>query len=77
MTANRAALPGLVDAWTQTPQFRERMFDFFKRSFQQTQLDITDLDDQLRLNSANLNRADQQRMLQVGRGQLPPHGAWR
>ena len=71
MTANRAALPGMVDAWAQTPQFKERMFDFFKRSFQQTQLDITDLDDQLRLNSANLNRADQLRMLKAVEDSFP------
>jgi hypothetical protein len=71
VTANRAALPGMVDAWSQTPQFKERMFDFFKRSFQQTQLDITDLDDQLRLNSANLNRADQLRMLKAVEDSFP------
>ena len=61
----------MVDGWAQTPQFKERMFDFFKRSFQQTQLDITDLDDQLRLNSANLNRADQLKMLKSVEDSFP------
>jgi hypothetical protein len=68
LTAAKGApgpLQQLIDGWMQTPQFRERMFDFFKRSFQQTQLDISDLDDQLRLNSADLNRTDQQRMLKA------------
>ena len=30
VTANRGWLPGMVDAWSQTPQFKEWMFDFFK-----------------------------------------------
>jgi hypothetical protein len=61
----RGALVPLIDGWMETPQFRDRMFDFFKRSFQQTQLDVSDLDDQLRLASANVNRTDQQRILRA------------
>ena len=53
----------LIDGWMAQPQFREKMFDFWKSAFQQTQLDPTDLDDQLRLDSANVSRADQRRML--------------
>jgi hypothetical protein len=71
VTADRGALGPLIDRWAQTPQFKDRMFDFFKRSFQQTQLDITDLDEQLRLNSADLNRADQLRMLKAVEDSFP------
>jgi hypothetical protein len=54
----------LIDGWMMTPQFREKMFEFFQSSFQQVQLDISDLDDQLRLDSADVNRTDQRRLLQ-------------
>jgi hypothetical protein len=59
----RNALKGLIDGWMMTPQYREKMLDFFKRAFQQTQITTTSIDDQLRLSSANVNRTDQQRML--------------
>jgi hypothetical protein len=65
VTADPGALRGQIDAWMGQPQFREKMFEFFKSAFQQTQLDITDLDDQLRLDSNNVTRADQRRMLQA------------
>jgi hypothetical protein len=58
-----AAMRPLIDAWMATPQYRDKMLDFWKRSFQQTQFVSTDLDDQLKLASANVNRTDQQRML--------------
>ena len=45
------------------PQFKEKMLEFWKSAFQQTQLDVTDLDEQLRLDSADVNREDQRRML--------------
>jgi hypothetical protein len=60
---NRAALRTLIDSWMALPQFREKMLEFWKSAFQQTQLDITDLDEQLRLDSADVNREDQRRML--------------
>ena len=60
---DRAALRGLIDAWMGLPQFKEKMLEFWKSAFQQTQLDVTDLDEQLRLDSADVNRADQRRML--------------
>jgi hypothetical protein len=63
VTGNHAGLRALIDTWMGTPQFKEKMFDFFKNAFQQTQLDITDLDEQLRLESANVPRADQAKML--------------
>jgi hypothetical protein len=65
VTANPRELRTLIDMWTTTPLYRERMFDFFKTAFQQTQLAITDLDDMLRLDSANVNRTDQARMLRA------------
>jgi hypothetical protein len=60
---NRAALRALIDTWMALPQFKEKMLEFWKSAFQQTQLDITDLDEQLRLDSADVNREDQRRML--------------
>jgi hypothetical protein len=45
------------------PQFHDKMIEFWKSAFQQTQLDVTDLDEQLRLDSADVNRDDQRRML--------------
>jgi hypothetical protein len=64
VTADGGALKGLIDGWMALPQFREKMFQFFQNAFQQTQLDITDLDDQLRLDSNNVSRNDQRRLLQ-------------
>jgi hypothetical protein len=63
VTSDRAALRGLIDAWMGLPQFKDKMTEFWKSAFQQTQLDITDLDEQLRLDSADVNREDQRRML--------------
>jgi hypothetical protein len=59
----RQAIRALIDAWMETPQYRDKMLDFWRRAFQQTQLDPGDIDDQLRLASANVKTADQQRML--------------
>jgi hypothetical protein len=59
----RDAIRTLIDGWMETPQYREKMLDFWRRAFQQTQLDAGDLDDQLKLASANVKSADQQRML--------------
>jgi hypothetical protein len=63
VTADAKNLRKLIDAWMGLPQFREKMFDFWKSAFQQTQLDPSDLDDQLRLNTVNVSRTDQTRML--------------
>jgi hypothetical protein len=60
---DRAALRALIDGWMALPQFKEKMLEFWKSAFQQTQLDVTDLDEQLRLDSADVNREDQRRML--------------
>jgi hypothetical protein len=59
----RDGLRTLIDRWMGTPQFQAKMFDFWKSAFQQTQLDVTDLDDQFRLDTSNVNRTDQKRML--------------
>ncbi len=61
--SGRAGLRTLIDRWMGTPAFEAKMFEFYKAAFQQTQLDSADLDEQLRLDSANVNRADQKRML--------------
>jgi hypothetical protein len=63
VTDDRGALRGLIDVWMGLPQFKEKMLEFWKSAFQQTQLDVTDLDEQLRLDSADVNREDQRRML--------------
>jgi hypothetical protein len=65
VTADPGVLKTQIDAWMMLPQYKEKLFEFFKGAFQQTQLDITDLDDQLRLDSNNVTRADQRRMLQA------------
>jgi hypothetical protein len=64
-------LRGLIDMWMATPQFRERMFEFFKAAFQQTQITVTDIDDQLRLDTANVSRTDQARMLRAVEESFP------
>ena len=61
--ATPQVMRGLVDKWMQHPNFREKLMAFFKNAFQQTQLDPTDLDDQLSLTSAGANQTDQRRML--------------
>jgi hypothetical protein len=63
VTADPKALRGLIDGWMGQPAFREKMLDFFKKSFQQTQLDPTDLDDMLNLASAQASQVDQRRFL--------------
>ena len=47
LTASPDALPALIDTWMALPQWRDRMMDFFKQSFQQTQTDINDYDEEL------------------------------
>jgi hypothetical protein len=67
----RDGLKTLIDAWMTTPQWKDKLFELGKQAFQQTQLDITDLDDQLRLDSANVSTADQRRMLDAVEGSFP------
>src|SRR5690349_12286654 len=38
VTADSAALGGLVDGWMALPQYRQKMLRFFQLAFQQTQL---------------------------------------
>lgn len=47
VTADPSALPGLIDGWMAQPQFSGKMQDFFTQAFQQTQLQLTDFEDQL------------------------------
>jgi hypothetical protein len=47
LKAKPDSLAGLIDTWMALPQWRERMLDFFKQAFQQTQTDINDYDEQL------------------------------
>jgi hypothetical protein len=47
MQADRRALPGLIDGWMTTPEFRARMLTFFQQAFQQTQTDVGDYVDML------------------------------
>ena len=43
VTADPAALKGLIDQWTATPQAQAKLLDFFKIAFQQTQIAAPDL----------------------------------
>lgn len=63
VTANPQALRNLIDVWMSNLAFRDRMFDFFKKAFQQTQLVPADLDDQLRLTGSGISGADQRNMV--------------
>lgn len=56
--AHPAALRGLIDRWMAQPQFRDKMLDFFKQAFQQTQTTISDYDEQLGLPTAPWNAQD-------------------
>ncbi|HXU81514.1 MAG TPA: hypothetical protein VN914_08955 [Polyangia bacterium] len=58
LTAHPNELPALIDAWMALPQWRERMIDFFKQSFQQTQTDINDYDEQLGRTTNPWNNQD-------------------
>jgi hypothetical protein len=57
LSADPAALKGLVEIWTEDPAFRERLLGFFQQTFQQTQVSAADYDDQFGLRFGNL-RAD-------------------
>ena len=63
VTANPQALRGLIDTWMTNVAFRDKMIDFFKKAFQQTQIVATDLDDQLQLASGGVNQTDQRAMV--------------
>ena len=45
---NATALASLIDSWTQTPEFQDKMLTFFENSFQQSSLAILDYEFQLR-----------------------------
>jgi hypothetical protein len=63
VNANPEALRGLIDGWMQNVAFRDKMIDFFKDAFQQTQISPTDLDDQLKLASNGVSASDQKAMV--------------
>jgi hypothetical protein len=50
VSTDAKSLRGLIDRWMLLPQFRAKALDFFKNAFQQTQLDPTDLEEQLRIS---------------------------
>jgi hypothetical protein len=58
LNAKPETLPALIDAWMALPQWRDRMLDFFKQSFQQTQTDINDYDEQLGRTTNPWNNQD-------------------
>ena len=55
---NPNKLGALIDGWMALPQWRDRMLDFFKQSFQQTQTDINDYDEQLGRTTNPWNNQD-------------------
>src|SRR5687768_10091261 len=63
VNANPQALRGLIDTWMGNTAFREKMLEFFKKAFQQTQLVPADLDEQLRLASGGISNVDQRLMV--------------
>jgi hypothetical protein len=63
LTANPQALKPLIDGWMKEPTYRDKMMAFFASAFQQTQLDPSDLEDQLKLGGLGLSGDDQKRML--------------
>jgi hypothetical protein len=58
LTAHPDKLPALIDTWMALPQWRDRMIEFFKQSFQQTQTDINDYDEQLGRTTNPWNNQD-------------------
>jgi hypothetical protein len=65
LTKSPAALPALIDGWMALPQWRERMLDFFKHAFQQTQTDATDYDQQLGRNTNAWTQLDRIRFVRA------------
>jgi hypothetical protein len=63
VTANPQALRGLIDTWMTNLAFRDKMIEFFKKAFQQTQIVAADLDDMLQLASGGINGNDQRAMV--------------
>jgi hypothetical protein len=58
LNASPDALAQLIDGWMALPQWRDRMLDFFKQSFQQTQTDINDYDEELGRTTNPWNNVD-------------------
>ncbi len=50
VTADPKALRGLIDAWMARPEFEAKMVDFFRNAFQQNNVDLTTLADNLHQN---------------------------
>jgi hypothetical protein len=47
VSADPAALQALIDVWMTTPAFRQKLIEFFKQAFQQTQVNIGQFDELL------------------------------
>lgn len=45
VTADPAALAGLIDTWTARPEFKSRALDFFRNAFQQNQVTLAEMMD--------------------------------
>jgi hypothetical protein len=63
VSADPKVMRTLIDGWMSLPSYRDKMMAFFAGAFQQTQLDPTDLEDQMKLGNLGMSGADQQRML--------------
>jgi hypothetical protein len=63
LVAHPDQLPAMIDGWMALPQWRERMIDFFKQAFQQTQTDINDYDEELARTTNPWNNQDKVRFV--------------
>jgi hypothetical protein len=75
VTADPAALRGLIDQWMALPQYQAKMLIFFRNAFQQAQVDSTTLLDQLGGRGIASNGPALQRLL-VNIQESFPRTAW-
>jgi hypothetical protein len=61
-TDSRALRP-LIDGWMTLPSFHDKMLDFFKKAFQQTQIDVADLEEQISPGTSVPPSTNQKRLL--------------
>src|SRR6185436_8980645 len=52
------ALAPLIDGWMARPEFQRKMLDFFTQAFQQTQVTVTDFEEQLGIPTNPWNPID-------------------
>jgi hypothetical protein len=75
VTANPAALKGLIDGWMQLPQFRARMLDFFRNAFQQNNITVDAVSSSLSIPDFYVRWEDRNR-LAYGMMDVFPLTAW-